>query len=330
MSAEPRMPRRWDRREFLAIGAGAFVMAALPLAARRPQVVRRTVPVMGTFADFTVVHRDQRRSAAAIDAAVDELLRVERTMSRFRADSDIGRANAEAARDGVAIGDPTAAVLESALGWAQRTEGRFDPALGSVVELWSVTERHAPPAAAATRPLAGRGFWRAVDLDRRPGVATVRFTDRDVRLDLGGIAKGHAVDRAAAALRARGIRDAIINVGGDLMALGTAPDGDPWTVGIRSPRDPDALVGTLRVTDRAVATSGDYAQGYVWRGRRYHHLMDPGTASPRRAALHSVTVAADRCIDADAAATAVFGLTGAAAAALVRDVAGTEVVHSLG
>jgi thiamine biosynthesis lipoprotein len=108
------------------------------------------------------------------------------------------------------------------------------------------------------RHLAGRGFWRRVDLDRLRGKPAVRFEDPELHLDLGGIAKGYGIDRAVAALRARGIRHALVTVGGDLYVLGHAPGGQPWRVGIRSPDDPAALAATLAVSDRAVATSGDY------------------------------------------------------------------------
>ena len=115
--------------------------------------------------------------------------------------------------------------------------------------------------------------------------------------------------RRAPFLRAWGIRDAMVNVGGDLYALGSAPGGDAWRVGIQDPNDAGLLVATLDVRDRAIATSGDYEQFFRYRGVRYHHLMDPETAAPRRASVHSVTVEAASCMDADAAATTMFGMT---------------------
>jgi thiamine biosynthesis lipoprotein len=183
--------------------------------------------------------------------------------------------------------------------------------------LWDVEHRTTPPSAGDLRRLAGRHLYRALDVEggARP---RVRLTDRDAAIDLGGIAKGYAVDRAAGALRRRGVTRGIVNVGGDLYAIGRSADGDPWRVGIRSPADPDGLMGTLEVADAAVATSGDYERFFEYRGRRYHHLLDPETAAPRVSAAHSVTVRASSCMDADAAATAVFGLGQADAARLLR------------
>jgi len=217
-------------------------------------------------------------------------------------------------------------VLGHALDWAAASEGRFDPAIGKVVELWDVANRHEPPPSGAVRPLAARGFWRAVDLSSRGDAHAVRFGDRDIRLDLGGIAKGYGVDQAARVLRERGIAHAIVNVGGDLYALGDAPDGEGWHVGIRSPHDARVVAATLRVSDQAVATSGDYAQFFSWRGRRYHHLMDPVTAVPRVSPVKSLTVQADDCMDADAAATAAFGLEEHSARRVVRQIARSAVV----
>jgi thiamine biosynthesis lipoprotein len=302
-----------DRREFLSLGVGVFVAAALPLSLRRRvRVVRRTLPLMGTIAEVQVTHSDERRAEAAIDSAFGVLRNVESLMTRFRADSDIGRANLGAATDGVRISPATAAVIAESLRWASLSDGRFDPAVGAASELWDVLNRTEPPGSDRVRMLAAREFWRKVDLSTSGGVSVVRFDDPDVRLDLGAIAKGYAIDRAVDALRALEIEHAIVTVGGDLYALGNSPHGAPWRVGIRDPHRPHdarALATTLEVANRAVATSGDYERFFRWRGTRFHHLMDPATAAPRRTPFHSVTVIAGRAMDADAASTSVFGLT---------------------
>lgn len=304
-----RSDRRPSRREFVALGMGALVVAAAPGVIRpRRRPFRRAVPVMGTIAEIAVVHRDERYAQGAIDAAMNELRRVDATMTRFSAHSEIGRANAGAALGPVAVGAATAEVLAAALAWAGRTGGAFDPALGRAVALWDVAHRRTPPAAPALRRYAGRGLWRGVELGRRGREDVVVFGEPDIALDLGGIAKGYGVDRAAAALREWGITDALVNVGGDLQALGVSPEGDPWEVGVRDPFDAARLVARFRISDRAVATSGDYEQYFEHGGRRYHHLLDPATGEPRRTTRHSITIAADRCMDADAAGTALFGM----------------------
>jgi thiamine biosynthesis lipoprotein len=207
------------------------------------------------------------------------------------------------------------------LHWAGARGGVFDPALGRIAELWDINHRAAPPPLTAVRRFAGRNLARHVETTRSGGRDAVVFHDADVALDLGGIAKGYGVDRAVAALREWGITDGLVNVGGDLYALGHPLDDEAWRVGVRSPSQPDRIERVIPLTDAAVATSGDYEQYFEHAGTRYHHLLDPATAAPRRAAVHSVTVAADDCMTADAAATAIFGLDAVAAAAVLRSAA---------
>ena len=245
-------PRRLDRRTFLALGAGAFAVAVLPWGRRR--LVRRMVPVMGTIAEVAVVHDDAAFAEAAIDAAFAELRLVDETMSRFSASSDVGRLNREGVRGPTPISADTATVIAEALRWAGATDGRFDPCLGRATDLWDVNRRHEPPSRHAVRRFAGRHLYRALELDTWRGAPVARFADEDVALDLGGIAKGHAVDRAVKALRERGIERAFVNAGGDLYAMGASEDGDPWQVGIQLASDPSRIERTIAVSDKAVAT----------------------------------------------------------------------------
>jgi FAD:protein FMN transferase len=321
-----------SRRDFLTLGMGAFVVAALPLAARRrPRLVRRTVPVMGTVATLVAVHRDERYAHAALTAAATELLRVESVLTRFRADSEIGRINAGDARSAVPVSAETAGVLAAALRWAEATGGAFDPALARATALWDVTRRTEPPALPEFARLAARRLYRGLELGTSHGTQHVVVrADDDVAIDLGGIGKGYGVDRATEVLRTWGIGSALVNAGGDLYALGTAPDGEPWRVGVRSPADPTRLAATLRASDSAIATSGDYEQYFEHAGRRYHHLLDPATASPRIGETHTVTVRAPDCMNADAAATALFGTPADAARALLAALRPDAAIEYIG
>jgi thiamine biosynthesis lipoprotein len=301
-----------DRRQFIAIGVGAFVVAGLPVAmarTRAARVTRRTLPVMGTIAEFAVVHPDVAAAQRAIDAAMAELRLVESTMTRFDARSEIGRANTNASREPVAVGPATALVVCESLRWADGTSGAFDPAIGGAIELWDVEHRHEPPPEQARAAFASRGLFRQIELDQFRGKPHVRFHDAAVRLDLGAIAKGYGVDRAVTALRAHGVTKAVVDVGGDLYAMGTAADNEPWQIGIQSPDDERALADILTASDIAIATSGTYRQFFKYRGVRYHHLLDPTTAAPRNTTVRSFTIRADSCMHADVAATALYGRT---------------------
>jgi thiamine biosynthesis lipoprotein len=300
-----------SRREFIALGIGALVVVTTPrLVRRRRELVRRAVPVMGTIADIAVVHRDERYAQTAIDAAIAELRQVDGTMTRFNGSSEVGLANLKAGSEPVRVSRSTALVLEEALRWAEASDGAFDPCLGRAMAFWDVGVWAEPPPADQVRGLAGRRLYRSLELGELAGGPAVLIGDPEAAIDLGGIAKGYGV----------GIYNGLVNAGGDLYALGVSEDGDPWKVGIRHPDDPDGLVGTVEVSDRAVATSGDYIQYFQYAGRRYHHMLDPTTGEPRRAAMRSVTVMADDCISADAA--------GASRLLEVR-APGARVVHSV-
>lgn len=328
--------RGMNRRQFVTLGVRAFVIASLPLAITRRRhsrdaaVVRGTFPVMGTIADLAVAHPDARHAQAAMDAAMAEVRWVERTMTRFTSTSDIGRANLGAAREAVRVTPETALVVAEALRWADTSGGAYDPAVGETIELWDVTHRHEPPPAARLALLAGRHLHRAVEVGSWRGSPVLRYHDPAVHLDLGAIAKGYAVDRAAERLRRAGIAHAVIDIGGDLYALGTAPDGEPWRIGVQDPNDSRRMAAMLDVANAAVATSGTYVQFFRYRGVRYHHLMDPGAAAPRRTPVQSLTLRAASCMHADVAATACYGMSAKETArVLARRAPGAQLVMSL-
>jgi thiamine biosynthesis lipoprotein len=174
--------------------------------------------------------------------------------------------------------------------------GYFDPTMGSVTRLWSFWEGAVPPPADSI--LAG---LEHVGLKRYfAGTGDPWFI-----FDVGGIAKGFAVDRAAAKLRSLGFGSAIINAGGDLALLGKRPDGKPWRIAIRHPRRSNDFLGYLDLEDVSVATSGDYEQYFIHEGTRYHHILDPATGMPGRRS-NSVTVVARSSCLSDALATGLF------------------------
>lgn len=321
-----------DRREFLTMGVGLLFVATVPVLSRRRQtgLVRRTVPLMGTTAEIVIAHPDREHAQQAIDAAFTELTWVENTMSRFRAESDIGRANQFAFTRGVAVSGYTATVLAEARRWAEHTSGRFDPCLGRVSALWDVGSRKAPAPAGDYARFRGADLYRALDLSRTSDGGMVHFTSSDVGLDLGGIAKGFGVDRAVTILREWGVRDALVSVGGDLYAMGQRPDGEPWRIGVRSADDPDVVAVTFEASDQAIATSGDYERFFDHEGRRYHHILDPRTAEPVLGRRRSLTVGAWNCMAADAAATALFGASREVTEqTLLGAGSGVELLHTI-
>jgi thiamine biosynthesis lipoprotein len=226
----------------------------------------------------------------------------------------------------VVIDAETARVVGEGLRWARALDGRYDPAAGAIVKLWDVKNRHEPPPGDRVAELRQRHFHRSVEVGVFRGAPALRYHERGAQLDLGSIAKGFGVDRAADAIRRRGIGKAIVVAGGDIFALGSAPDGEPWRIGIQSPDDERAIAGTLLLENRAVATAGTYRQFFRHRGRRYHHIMDPTTAAPFETPMQSLTIVADSVMHADAATTALFGLGELdIRRALARDLPGAQL-----
>ncbi len=333
-----------DRRTFLRLGIGALAVAAIPAPLRRGRaLVRRRIPVMGTVAEVAIPARDPVWAQRAIDAAFAELRRVEAAMSRFRPDSDVGRLNASG--DGwVRVSQDTAGVLHAARDWSVRSGGRFDPCLGRVTRLWDGVERGTEVPtdvieAAAHQLLRRSGRtgepggryapWKVLEVQAGHAEGRARL-DSTEAVDLGGIAKGFAIDLAAEALRGHGVIDGLVNVGGDLVALGSDVSDEPWLIGVRAPDDPSGLATTLEATDVAIATSGDYVRYFESAGRRYHHLLDPTTGASRATTMRSLTVCAERCIDADAAATALFGAAPEITRAVARGSSGgVRVIHTI-
>ncbi|RZJ98463.1 MAG: FAD:protein FMN transferase [Novosphingobium sp.] len=236
-------------------------------------------------------------TAELVQAALD---RVVAQMSQWERDSDISRFNRAAPGTWQRLPPEFARVLKAALTVAELSQGAFDPALGTAVDLWGFGPAPAPddaPAEAMTTAAIAGG----IDFDG-PGLRARR--NASARLDLSGIAKGFGADLAAEHLLAGGLRHFLLEVGGELRGHGITPAGQPWWVDIERP--PQARTAPLRVAlhDLSVATSGDYRRWLDTGGQRHIHTLDPRTGRPVTNAVRSVTVLHESCMMADAWATA--------------------------
>ena len=260
---------------------------------------------MGTV----ITHRAfGHRAEAALRAAEAETRRLERRLSRFIPDSDISRVNASAGGAAVPVAGETLEVLSAALRYSRHSGGAFDATAAPLVSLWRVTggATAAPTMREIKKALALVDFT-ALRLDRERGTAGLMKPGQS--LDLGGVAKGYASDRIIEVFKQHGVESAFTNFGGNVSTLGVRPDGKPWRVGIRHPRKSGALAGAVDVAGRSVVTSGDDQRYFVGSdGRRYHHILDPGTGYPSDSGLISATVVSDSAAAADALSTALFVL----------------------
>lgn len=279
--------------------------------------VARTALIMGTLVEIKAVGSDEKSIEDAISDAFNAMRSEEARFSTRIASSQISAINRAGAA--IEVEPEVLAVLQLGLRISRQSEGAFHMGLGGLIKLWdleSVAPRVPAPAEIQEVLPATPGDVVAI-----AGLRVAR-PDPSVQLDLGGIAKGYAVDRALAVLRAAGLASASVNAGGDIGLLGGHGVRD-WKLGIQHPRQSGELLATLELRDRAIVTSGDYERFFMADGVRYHHIFDPRTGLPART-CQSVSVVAGTAAEADALATAVFVLGPAEGLALLEKLPDVE------
>jgi thiamine biosynthesis lipoprotein len=261
--------------------------------------------LMGTSVQVRAFGGDEPARRAAIDEAFASIAEVDRLMSNYRADSELTHINESASRGPVVVSDPMLRILEAAQKVSADSNGAFDVTVGPLVRLWGFFDKkpHVPTAQelAAVRPLVG---YRNLLIDA--GQHTVRFVRPGLEIDLGGIAKGFAVEVAADVLRRRGLQG-FIDAGGNQYLLGPPPGKTQWTIGVKNPDAAGQLLGAIDVTEGSVSTSADDANFLVADGRRYGHLLDPRSLTPSTMSLSATIVSHDGTL-ADALSKAAFVL----------------------
>ncbi len=280
------------RRRALVRGAASVPLLATAMFVRPaladPSVTRASRRLLGTRVDIVVQDSCHAAAQAAMSAAFAEMARLERLMSRYRPDSQVNALQRAAGRHAVRVAPELMAVLQAAAAVSARSRGAFDITVGAFTGWrFGADGNRLPDAAelARERPLVD---YRQVRLDARRG--TAMLARPGMRLDLGGIAKLPILDAGMQVLRRHGLANAMINGGGDVLAMGQL-QGRDWRIGLRDPLAPARLQGVLQVRDAVVASSGDYERCFVSGGRRYHHVLDPATGLPS-AGPHGVTLVA--------------------------------------
>lgn len=235
----------------------------------------------------------------ALSEAKAEIQRIDALFDRGNENSDIYRINKNKSAD---VSAETADVIRAALSISDRTGGAFDITVAPVMDLWGFygNEFNVPSDDELQSTLEGVGYEK-IQLDN-----TNISIPENTSIDLGGIGKGYTSDRIADLLKNRGVKSAIISLGGNVHAIGKRIDGNEWTVGITDPHDKSQLIGKLKISDKAVITSGAYQRYFEQEGITYHHIIDPTTGKSADSGLASVTVIADSGMTADGLSTALF------------------------
>lgn len=277
----------------------ALLVSVLFVPASEPLRLERSTDAMGTT--FTVVLYGSNREAMnqAIDAAFEEVHRLDALLSNYRPASEWSRINREAAEHPVAVSQELFRLLSDCMEYSRASEGTFDLTVGPLMRAWGFFggDRHVPSADQIHEALELVGY-RHVQLDTRK--RTLRFDRPGVEIDPGGVGKGYAVDRIVEVLRARGMRNALIAASGSsIFGLGNLPD-EPrgWPISIADPWDHRKNVAQVFLKNMSLSTSGSYEKSFRVSGHRYSHIMDPRRGAPAESAVQ-VTVLAPRAIDSE-------------------------------
>ena len=298
---------------------------AEPPPAAAARLVERARVSMGSEVRLTAWTADERNVLATFEHVFQDFEYLDRLLSVWHADSKVSQINAAAGRQPVVVPGEVIQLLQAARQISEWTDGKFDVTFGALTGLWRFDhdqdDRIPPPREVAARlPLID---FRAVEVD--PVAGTVFLRKTGMRMHLGGIGKGFAVERAAARFRAHGIGDFMIQSGGDLYASGRRGDRG-WRAAIQDPRRPEALIAALELHDETFSTSGDYERFFMADGRRYHHILDPDSGRPAAAGARSVTIVAPRPTIADGLSTGVFIMGPEAGMALIERLPDVEGV----
>lgn len=259
---------------------------------------------MGTIARIVVTAENTQQAYQAIDAAFDKIFQIEELMSDYDPDSQLSKVNQSGFEKPVPVDTELFEVLSTAKAYSCLSNGAFDITIGPVVQLWRIAKENetAPDPKALIQAKEAVGYKNLI-LD--PEKKTVQFAKQGMFLDLGGIAKGYAIDKAIQILRDANIKGAMVDIGGDLRCFGIpANDKQHWLIGIQDPAKEGNVLLTLKMDDMAVATSGDYRRFVMIEDQKHSHIIDPVTADSANE-LSSATLIAPTAMAADALATAV-------------------------
>lgn len=268
-----------------------------------PKLQKAERRLMGTIWAVTLVSDDAAKARDAAERALDEIARLESSLSEWRPDSDISRVNQNAGVAPVVVGPELIACVKAGLEVARWSGGAFDISWAALRGLWdfSADSAHVPPSAARVKAMLPLWNYRNIVLNEKK--STVFLKKKGMQIGLGGVAKGYALDRAGELLQQAGFQNYLIYAGGQVLVHGMKGERR-WRVGIQHPREPRHFA-FVEVEDGSLATSGDYEHSYEHEGTVYHHIIDPKTGFPSRASS-SVTLIAKTALWADAVDTAVF------------------------
>ena len=288
-----------------------------------PVVVKRAQMHMGTLVTITAVAENESIAQAAVSSGFAEIRRLEELLSTWIPTSELSRVNAAAGSAPVLVSPETLTVVQYSLQVAEMTDGGFNIAIGPAVEAWSVTDRQHIPTEAELQQLMPLVDLHGLHVD--VGSRTISLERAGMRIDVGGIGKGYAADRAVEVMRKAGAIAGVVALSGDIKTFGRLPGGHGFPVGIQHPRKEGAVLAWIDLEDEAISTAGDYERYFERDGVHYHHILDPQTLQPARG-CQSVTVIAREGVWADGLDTGIFVMGPERGMELVEHLADIEAI----
>jgi FAD:protein FMN transferase len=302
------------------VGVLVSALALLPLQLNA-QWHSDSQNIMGTVVSVELWQQDSAAARDAMGAVMDEMRFVDSTMSPYINSSEIYRINELASREPVKLSEPLYRLIDKALYYSRVSNGAFDISFSSVGKYYDYRAGKMPDEKKIEQTLPAINY-QLIKLDKKE--RTIFFGHPELKIDLGGIAKGFAVDLAIEQLRSRNIESAIVSAGGDSRILGER-QGTPWMVGIRHPRQKGENAVRLPLENSAISTSGDYERFFIKGDERVHHIINPSTGKSA-GEVQSVSVLAPMAVDSDALSTTVFVLGIKKGLALVNKLPGIDAI----
>ena len=282
----------------------SFILILSPSSSQPSNLFKYHQVAMGTVIEITLISDDEEAANKAALRAFQEIKRIETLMSPWIDSSDVTRINRFAGKERVKVSTETMEVIKKAQEISELSEGGLDITIGPLTELWRMArEKKIPPSIDEVKGKLDLVNFKNIGIDPE---GNIFLQKTGMAIDLGGIAKGYAVDRAFELLMSLGYQNLIVNAGGDLR-VGGSKKNQPWSIGIQNPRESGKILARISVFDAAVATSGDYEKFFIYQGKRYHHIFNPKNGFPVEG-CQSATILCKKGMIADALATAVFVL----------------------
>lgn len=269
------------------------------------KLYKETRASMYTIVSITVSSDSEEKVKTAINSAFNEMERLARLLNFYSEDSEVSIINKNAGIKPVKVSPETLEIINKAIYVSENTEGAFDITVGPVVRLWDFQNKVIPNEKLIKKKLKFVGYKNIV-VDKEKSMVFLKT--KGAQIDLGGIIKGYAADKAVDVLKKNGIKSGIVAIAGDIKVFGRRPNGELWNIGIQNPRqksDKDEVIAVVSLSDMAISTSGDYQKFFIKDGKKYHHLLNPKTGYPVYD-CQSVTIITNEAALTDAFATGIF------------------------